>query len=165
MSLKIISCNVRGLADGKKRRQIFHYLWEKQIDVAFIQESHSTKNSKKLWKNVWRGEIAFAHGESNSLGVCTLINPKSSIKIIKEKTVIEGRVLNTVIEFENQKILLSNVYAPNVDDVNFFEQLFNSLSEEEVDETIVGGDWNVVLGDSRKNRLKKQNVVVISTRG
>ena len=145
MSLNIITCNVRGLADAKKRRQIFHYLVDHKVDVAFIQETHSTVKTSKLWRNLWGGEAFFSHGESNARGVCTLIRKGLNVKVVKQENVIQGRVLNVTIMLNEQKILMSNVYAPNELDVAFFEQTFAAVQKDDCDHIVIGGDINVAL--------------------
>ena len=61
--MKVISCNVRGLRDTNKCRQIFRYLHEKQADVIFLQETHATKNKEKQWKTEWGGRVITGRNE------------------------------------------------------------------------------------------------------
>ena len=130
---------MRGLADKHKRREFFHFIKDKRPDVVFVQETHSIKKVQQIWRNQWKGKIIFSHGTSNSRGVCIMINKDSDIKINTCKELIEGRVLNAVITYNNQQILLSNVYAPNEDDPQFFETLFEDVQTYSVDHTVVGG--------------------------
>ena len=46
---------------------------------------------------------------------------------------------------------LVNIYAPNNDDPFFFENVFNHLLTFECEETILGGDFNLVL-DVQKDK-------------
>ena len=71
-TLKCITCNVRGLGDFVKRRTIFRALHEKSVHIAFVQESHSTQNNCKKFRNEWGGRAFFDHGSSNSKGVAIL---------------------------------------------------------------------------------------------
>ena len=59
LDFEIICYIARGIADEKKRKKIFNYLKKKFSTKAiiFIQESHSDKNSKKLWRYQERGNI------------------------------------------------------------------------------------------------------------
>ena len=41
--IKIISCNVRGIGETRKRQEIFHLLHNKKVDIAFLQETYSSK--------------------------------------------------------------------------------------------------------------------------
>ena len=42
------------------------------MDSAFLQETHSTVKTEKLWRNEWGGSIFYCHGDSNDGGVCIL---------------------------------------------------------------------------------------------
>ena len=163
MSLKVITCNVRGLSDSKKRRQIFHYVRDHDVDVVFLQETHSTSKSTKIWRNTWGGEAIFSHGESNARGVCTLLRRGLDAKILKKECVVQGRVLNVVIEFNSQKILLSNIYAPNEVDVAFFETVFAATNVDDYDHIMVGGDFNVILQEIDKFPTKNYSSTASSS--
>ena len=58
-NFNIISQNVRGLKTDKlKRETVFNHLKSKG-DVIFLQETHSTMESEKLWKNECENETFF----------------------------------------------------------------------------------------------------------
>ena len=46
--LNISTLNVNGLADPKKRRDVFCYLREQKHDIYFLQETHIEKISKTV---------------------------------------------------------------------------------------------------------------------
>ena len=50
-SFNVATYNVNGLRDSLKRRKIFNYLHDKSIDVAFLQEVHSSNSIEKFWKS------------------------------------------------------------------------------------------------------------------
>ena len=52
-TLKIISLNVRGLADQTKHYNLFHYLHKCQADIILLQETHSTPADESLWSTEW----------------------------------------------------------------------------------------------------------------
>ena len=55
VSLKIISCNVRGLNNTFKRHKIFRFLHEQNVDLALIQETHFTDKNTKRYRIEWGG--------------------------------------------------------------------------------------------------------------
>ena len=57
----------------------------------------------------------------------------------------DGRHLSVLIEYREQKVLLSNIYAPNSDDITFFQEVFNNILLTEHDQFILGGDFNKIL--------------------
>ena len=58
-----------------------------------------------------------------------------------------GRFIIVDISTENKTLTLVNIYAPNKDDPDFFEKVFNHLLTEEL---ILSGDFNLVF-DVRKD--------------
>ena len=81
-TLKIISLNVRGISNFKKRRTIFTWCRRKNADVIFLQETHSSKATEVQWKNEWGGKMLFSHGSPNSCGTAILINNKVNCTVL-----------------------------------------------------------------------------------
>ena len=71
---KLISLNVRGLSNFKKRKSILSWCRKQKVDIIFLQETHSTVQNEKQWKAEWGGPIELAHGSSNARGVGILIS-------------------------------------------------------------------------------------------
>lgn len=143
--VKILSCNVQGLGAFKKRREFFYYFHEKNIDIIYSQETHSTKACQKVWKSEWGGPIYFSHGTSNARGVAILFSRNLNFQLINTKPDLEGRALEIRIQVEETELTLVNVYAPNDDNPNFFQAVFKSLTQIDPKEIILGGDMNLVL--------------------
>lgn len=53
--ITIASYNCNGLAEKKKRNQIFTWLKMKNYSIIFLQETHSIPADEKLWKEEWGG--------------------------------------------------------------------------------------------------------------
>lgn len=68
-------------------------------------------------------------------------------KCLKEVSDYAGRLLILLIEIQGQRFLLTNFVAPNVFDIAFFAQLDHLLSEMGNYPTVVGGDFNQVMGN------------------
>ena len=47
--LSIITFNVRGLGDSTKRREVFDHLRDENADVIYLQETHSSKKTQKVY--------------------------------------------------------------------------------------------------------------------
>jgi exonuclease III len=58
---KLISLNVRGLSNFKKRKSILTWCRKHKVDIIFQQETHSTIEKEKQWKAEWGGPIELAH--------------------------------------------------------------------------------------------------------
>ena len=53
--VKLLSLNIRGLQDSKKRREIFTWLKQNHKgskSFILLQETHSKKEDELVWKNV-----------------------------------------------------------------------------------------------------------------
>ena len=111
--VKLYTLNARGLRGNQKRREIFSFLKRKQFDIIFIQESHSSPDIEKTWKNEWGGNISFSHHTSKSRGAMTLF--KKDIQIKEHVSDSEGRVDLNVININNVEYTCINVYAPNTE--------------------------------------------------
>jgi len=53
--IKLLSFNVRGLSNFKKRRAIFSWCRKQKADLIFLQETHSSKERETQWKKEWGG--------------------------------------------------------------------------------------------------------------
>ena len=145
------SLNVRGLGNKLKRKVLFNYFKDKNLDIIFIQESHCTAKNKHLFEAEWGTKWYAEAGTTASCGVAILRNPKSNISIKNCLYDKHGRYVICDMKVENCEYTLVNVYAPNVDEPNFFVSLFNDISLRPVENLIIGGDFNLVL-DVRLDR-------------
>ena len=143
--INLISYNVRGLGGYKKRREIFHYLNIRKFDIAFLQETHSTRKSERFWTTESGSKMLFPHGALSSRGVAIMTDKKLNAKILKNISDPSGRYVIAVIKVQEHKILLANIYAPNVDDREFFVEVFQKIDELDVEQKIIGGDFNSLL--------------------
>ena len=142
----MITCNVRGLSDPVKRRELFIYLRSRKANIAFLQETHSCKKSYKRWRAEWGGEILFSHGESNARGVAILIDRTVNFQKLAVKTDHDGRFIILKAKIGDETYTLVNVYGPNKDEPAFYSNLFEeALLLHDSDHIIVGGDFNTVL--------------------
>ena len=150
---------MRGIAEPIKRRKVFNFFRDKEVDIVLLQECHSSKNCVKIWRNLWGGEAYFCHGQTNARGVCILIKRSVNFKVTKTIRSHEGRRL-TVEGFSNEKkISITNLYAPNVDDSHFFVEILSEILDSVVEYKIVGGDLNILL-DPKLDRRGSQNVKI-----
>ena len=87
----------------------------------------------------------FSHGESNARGVAILVKkdflliPKD---IIRDK---QGRYIILHANFEKERILITGLYGPNHDDLQFYEEFFTHVDQTGIDRKIIAGDFNLTL--------------------
>ena len=149
-SIKLLSLNVRGLSNFKKRRAIFSWCRKQKADLIFLQETHSSKEREGQWIKEWGAQILFSHGSTNARGVAVLIKNGLDIKIQMNQTDSIGRIvlLKAVIKEETYAIV--NIYGPNkdADAVKFYHNLSNLLRTNDFgneENIIMGGDFNCPL--------------------
>jgi len=149
-NIKIISYNVRGINEFKKRRSIFNWIRKHQVHIAFLQETYSSVEKENQWQNEWGGNIIFRHGTKHSRGTAVLLANNIDYKVIEVKSDSSGRIIVLQLEIEDEKVCLINVYAPNEENaqIAFFNNLKNLMSQGEIKENyqlVIGGDFNLVL--------------------
>ena len=143
--IHIVSFNARGLNEMVKRREVFQFIRDKNVDIALIQESHSSPKKENIWRNEWGGgSIFFLHSDTNVRGVCILCKSKH-FKITKLSRDNERRVLVIEFEYEGTLMVLCNLYAPNNDNLGFFLQVFKMLEVFDSPSKILGGILTYVL--------------------
>ena len=147
---KLVSLNVRGINNFRKRRAIYSWGRKQKADFIFLQETHSKQETERQWKNEWGGEIIMSHGSSNSRGVAILF--KKGVDCIIHSKILDpvGRYVILKAEIKGKMYLLINIYAPNKDTniVEFLRDLGTTLRIENLDEEeniILGGDFNCPL--------------------
>ena len=111
-----------------------------------MQETHASPSTAKFFRAEWGGPMHFAHGTNKSKGVTIAFKKELSATVKFEIADPEGCYLLLVVEIEGKRILLANIYGPNEDRVEFFEEVFEKIHTEiRADEVIIGGDLNVYL--------------------
>ena len=59
---RMLSLNVRGLSNFRKRRAISAWCRKQNAHIIFLQETHSTVNSEKQWKVEWGAPLELHMG-------------------------------------------------------------------------------------------------------
>ena len=164
--LKIGTYNVRGLADRTKRRKIYAFLKDKKLDVILLQEVHSQQSTQNIWRNESGANMYFSHGETDARGVAVIIAKKSQVVVNKITTDNEGRVIILDITCQDKSLTIANIYAPNEDRPQFYTKLFSMLADHEMQEIIIGGDFNLAMNpkidryDPKANNNEKAKQVL-----
>ena len=136
---------MRGLGNKIKRKVIFNYFKDKNLDIIFIQESHCTSKNIHMFEAEWGAKWYASSGTMASCGVAILRNPESNIVIKNCLYDKNGRYVICDMKIDNSELTLVNVYAPNADEPSFFTNLFNEISIRPFENIIIGGDFNLVL--------------------
>ena len=120
--LNIATFNVNGLQNDNKRQKTYEMLINRKIEIAFLQETHSTPEASKKWKKEWLGKSIWHSGTTpKASGVAILFKANLEIEIVQTQKDKYGQILNCIIKFEDDTYQLINIYAPTKpDQSNFF---------------------------------------------
>ena len=169
MSLELVSFNVRGLRDRKKRRTIFRHLHVRYPKHAVIlQETHSSVDIESQWKTEWGGNVLFAHGEKTSRGVCFLIPKDFEGEVTWLRSEHAGRTLTVNINIQNIAMYVVGVYAPTQsnekEQLSYFRELRESLNDLDISRPfIVCGDMNVHMTVADTSNIRYRDTQSCST--
>lgn len=154
---KIVSWNVNGLNEPKKRNIVFNWLKKQNTDILCLQETHINYKHSKLLKNKNLGEEFISADIKKKRGVVIYenknLNPSHKFKDD------EGRMVAIELDKNGGKTLLVNIYAPNGAKERFFCQLRNKLEDLVYDQLVVIGDFNGVI-DSKLNKFNPSKIKI-----
>ena len=71
-NLSLISFNMRGMRNSKKRRTLFHLFRKNKYDIICLQESHLLKDDIDMIDKEWGPKFHIAEGTTRSKGLLTL---------------------------------------------------------------------------------------------
>ena len=148
--LKVLSLNVRGINDFKKRRCIFNWIRKNEADVIFLQETYSARELENRWKNEWGGRVFFVHGSNHSRGGAILLKNTVNCDVEEHITDNTGRVQILKTKLDDQPLCFVNIYAPNDENsqVAFFQNVKKLIVSNKITdnyEIIIGGDFNTIM--------------------
>ena len=105
-----------------KDKKTYEMLINRKIEIAFLQETHSTPEASKKSKKEWLGKSIWHSGTTpKASGVAILFKANLEIEIVQTQKDKDGQILNCIIKFEDDTYQLINIYAPTKpDQSNFF---------------------------------------------
>ena len=165
--LNICSLNCRGLADFRKRRDVFNKLRGDGYNIILLQDIHCNIGKEDTFRNSWGKDILIAPGTHNSRRVAIFfhgVDTEHSDVVLDTggNYIIAKITVNKMYQF-----ILVNIYAPNEDDPTFFSNLDRLIGDQSDLPVIIAGDWNLVLdqeadthGYRRINHPRARNMVM-----
>ena len=147
---------------------MFHQFHLKKYDIILIQEAHSDKLIEYQWKNEWGGKMYFDHSSSRDKGVIIMFRKEVDFRVqeVYQLKKYPGRFIAVKGTINGELIVLVNIYAPNTDSPEFFDEVFIKVQQIGVDRKIIGGDFNLILqqidrkGPGRHNNIKASKTVL-----
>ena len=149
----ILSLNVRGIRNNKKRLKVFNWLKNHTSDkaIVFLQETHSTGDIENWWSRQWqhRDLVFFSHGEHNARGTLIAFRENISFEIEDKAIDKQGRYVILKCLIQDSPFLLVNLYNSNneAEQVKTMEKVRHII--ENLDPTlnnnlVLGGDLNFI---------------------
>lgn len=146
--LKIASMNVQGLGDKQKRKGVLDYLRKKKANIYFLQDTHFTNKEISYIRTQWGYECYFNNFNSQSRGVAIFINSNFDFKHRSIERDDNGNLIILHCKVNGKDLSLFNIYGPNQDDPNFYNNVKNKLAQIE-NECILAGDFNLVIDPNK----------------
>jgi exodeoxyribonuclease-3 len=143
--MSVVSLNVNGLRDHRKRRLLFEFLKNEKFDVIFLQETHiATVEDCVKWNKESGLKGYWSLGLSNSCGVGILLRDPDRLKNCTFRCDAAGRIVSLDCTFKSQDLRFINIYAPT-DGTKRIES-FRSLDIHFVSRRrlIIGGDFKLI---------------------
>lgn len=92
-SLRVGTLNVNGARKEKKRALVFDTARRKNVDVLFLQETHSDESKEADWIKEWEGQVVLSHNTTLSGGVGFLFSRAFNPTSLEVEQVVKGRCL------------------------------------------------------------------------
>ena len=128
------------------------------FDTVYVQfQTHSNLENELKWKSEWGGDIYFSHGTTNSRGVMILFIKEIQHLVHSVQTDEDGRWIMLEVTVDDLHVNIINIYGPNDDNPNFFEEIHKVISSLKNNQNIIVGDFNTVLNIS-KDRTGTQQI-------
>ena len=147
--ISVLSLNVQGLRNPKKRHALFRQFKLGGYDVVALQETYLLEKDKELIKKEWRGCFHLSEGTTHSKGLLTLFNNSFDVNNVNE-VFITDRIIISLINLNGEQLFINNVYSPTTDQdkYQFLENLQRNIvqhtGQDENTNNIVLGDFNIV---------------------
>ena len=102
----ILSVNVNGLRNIKKRQNVLHWFDIKRL----IQDTHyESKQTENEWLKDWKGKRLSSYGTILSKGVTVLFHEKAIINNLSFDIREDRRMISVKTEIYDQKLQIINI--------------------------------------------------------
>ena len=101
-----------------------------------LQEVRCSQDTTNIWICEWGYKALFSCCRSNKAGVGSVFNNNFNFQIHKVFSDPNGHFLICDIVAESKHLTVGNIYAPNEDNANLFQDFFDHLSNFKCEEFI-----------------------------
>ncbi len=156
IDFNLLSLNVRGLTDHTRRRKLFTWLRDLNVNIVALQETYCTVKNQTYFNSSWGGKVFHSlTNSSHSRGVAILFSKTFKGNYLNSHSSADGRIVLVNFEIEEQQYSIVNIYAPNVekDRSEFFKKVNKWINQYSinVDNNIIVGDFNCCLNNQDRS--------------
>ena len=144
-TIRIATVNCQGLGTASKRTDVLNFYKSKGYSIICLQDTHFTNELEPFVETQWGYKCVFNSYSSNARGVAILFNNNFELKLHRVKQDDEGNMLSLDLDIDGNRITLINIYGPNSDNPEFYENVRDTFLELDNDYYILCGDFNIAL--------------------
>ena len=147
---RVSTLNINGARNVKKRACLFELVKLKNINVMFIQETHSDTLNETDWRTEWEGEVILSHLSNSSGGVAILFSRDFAPMSFEVEEIMKGRLMVVRAKYELFNMVFINVYASTNGParIMLLNELSRVLSQCGPDDFVyASGDYNCTEND------------------
>ena len=112
--IDILTMNVQGLRNAKKRKSLFRQFKQSKCDIVALQETYIMEEDRELIEREWGGVIHISEGTRRSKGMLTLFR-RGMEEISIQSVHISDRILVSSLTANKETVLIFNIYAPCIE--------------------------------------------------
>ena len=168
ISMQVITYNVRGLKEYSKLKRVLNscakIIKDNRNSIICLQETHLDRGDENKLRVMWKENYVISPGAGKSRGCITLFD--NSWEKISSKGDPSGRFTVINVKKNFGTYVITNLYAPNEQSIDFFESIFkHSVEARDRSEAvpIIVGDFNLVIApevDSINRTASNREVIV-----
>lgn len=143
--INVYSQNCRGIKMVDKRRDLFQFIRKKKYNIICLQDVHIESNMESYVKSEWGYNIYLSPYTGNSRGVMILLNNNFECDVGRVLKDPNGNFIIIDISIQGKKVTVANIYSPNDDNPQFYNNLRQKISQLQNENVIICGDWNLTL--------------------
>lgn len=158
-TLNLCTWNVNGVHTPVKRKKVLTYLKREGVQIALLQETHLNDKEHLKLQQEGVGQVFFSSFTPRSRGVAILFKKGLPFQLVNCIKDTGGRYLTVKGVLYGEEIAVMNIYYPPGHPSNFLTTAFSKLSDFNVRNLFVGGDFNCHLSPIMdKFPLNKQSL-------
>ena len=152
--MRVLTLNVRGLRNRKKRLELFKWIRKNKYDLVALQETYILQTDINNWTRQWNGKLYATPCTTHSMGNVILMSKHFDVSEV-EYTVINSRLQVLSFSAKDETFNVINCYGPcdDADKNDYLEQFKDVCSQcsSDVCKIIALGDFNMMLDNEVDN--------------